>query len=54
MSNRDDLTKHFGEAFRPKPISLEQAIGRKFRTAEDADTGAGSTLSLPNTKDPKS
>jgi gluconate 2-dehydrogenase gamma chain len=37
MSNRDDLTAHFGEAFRPKPISLEQAIGRKVRTVEDAD-----------------
>ena len=37
MSNYDDLTKHFGEAFRPKPISLEQAIGRKVRTSEDED-----------------
>jgi gluconate 2-dehydrogenase gamma chain len=37
MSNRDDLTAHFGEAFRPKIISLEQAIGRKVRTSEDAD-----------------
>lgn len=36
MSNRDDLTAHFGEAFRPKPITLEQAIGRKVRTTEDA------------------
>jgi hypothetical protein len=63
MSNRDDLTAHFGEAFRPKPISLEQAIGRKVRTTEDADTGAGSTFtpnasgeawSPPNTKDQKS
>jgi gluconate 2-dehydrogenase gamma chain len=35
MSNRDDLTKHFGEAFRPNLISLEQAIGRKVRTSED-------------------
>ena len=35
MSNYDDLTRHFGEAFRPKPISLEQAIGRKVRTSED-------------------
>jgi len=37
MSNYDDLTKHFGEAFRPKPITLEQAIGRKVRTTEDED-----------------
>ena len=37
MSNYDDLTRHFGEAFRPKPISLEQAIGRKVRTSEDED-----------------
>jgi hypothetical protein len=29
------VTKHFGEAFRPKPISLEQSIGRKVRTTED-------------------
>lgn len=35
MTNYDDLTKHFGEAFRPKPISLEQSIGRKVRTTED-------------------
>jgi gluconate 2-dehydrogenase gamma chain len=35
MSNRDDLTAHFGEAFRPKPISLEQAIGRKVRATEE-------------------
>ena len=52
MSNYDELTRHFGEAFRPKPISLEQAIGRKVRTSEDE--GAGSTLSPPNTKDRKS
>lgn len=37
MSNYNDLTKHFGEAFRPKPITLEQAIGRKVRTTEDED-----------------
>jgi gluconate 2-dehydrogenase gamma chain len=35
MSNYDEVTKHFGEAFRPKPISLEQSIGRKVRTTED-------------------
>src|SRR5215469_12550639 len=41
MSNYDDLTRHFGEAFRAKPITLEQAIGRKVRTVEDE--GVGST-----------
>jgi gluconate 2-dehydrogenase gamma chain len=46
MSNYDELTKHFGEAFRPKPITLEQAIGRKVRTSEDE--GVGSTWSPPN------
>jgi gluconate 2-dehydrogenase gamma chain len=35
MSNYDDVTKHFGEAFRPKPITLQQAIGRKVLTRED-------------------
>jgi gluconate 2-dehydrogenase gamma chain len=52
MSNYDELTKHFGEAFRPQPISLEQSIGRKVRTTEDE--GEGSTWSLPNTLDRKS
>jgi gluconate 2-dehydrogenase gamma chain len=35
MTNYADIDKHFGEAFRPKLISLEQAIGRKVRTTED-------------------
>jgi gluconate 2-dehydrogenase gamma chain len=52
MSNYDELTKHFGEAFRPKPISLEQSIGRKVRTTEDE--GARSTSRQPNTTDRKS
>ena len=38
MSNSADIDKHFGEAFRPKPIALEQAIGRKVRPIEDQDT----------------
>ena len=33
MSNVEDVDKHFGEAFRPKPISLTQASGSKIRTA---------------------
>ena len=37
MSNIDDVTKHYGEAFRPKAISLEQSIGRKVRPSEDED-----------------
>lgn len=37
MSNVDDVDKHFGEAFRPKPVSLSQATGSKIRTAEDAE-----------------
>ena len=37
MSNLDDVTKHYGEAFRPKPLSLEQAIGRKVRPSEDEE-----------------
>jgi gluconate 2-dehydrogenase gamma chain len=35
MSNYAEVDKHFGEAFRPKPISLEQSIGRKVRPSED-------------------
>jgi gluconate 2-dehydrogenase gamma chain len=37
MSNVEDVDKHFGEAFRPKPVSLSQATGSKIRTAEDAE-----------------
>jgi gluconate 2-dehydrogenase gamma chain len=35
MSNYAEIDKHFGEAFRPKPISLEQSIGRKVIPTED-------------------
>jgi gluconate 2-dehydrogenase gamma chain len=35
MSNYADIDAHYGQAFRPKPISLEQAIGRKVHTSED-------------------
>ncbi len=52
MSNYAEVDKHFGEAFRPKGITLEQAIGRKIRPSEDET--AGSTGSLPNKKDLKS
>jgi gluconate 2-dehydrogenase gamma chain len=37
MSNYDDFDKHYGEAFRPKLISLEQVLGRKVRPSEDED-----------------
>jgi gluconate 2-dehydrogenase gamma chain len=37
MSNYDDVDKHFGEAFRPKPVSLLQATGRKIRPSEDLE-----------------
>jgi gluconate 2-dehydrogenase gamma chain len=37
MSNVEDIDKHFGEAFRPKPVSLRQATGSKVRTAEDTE-----------------
>ncbi len=35
MNNYEDVEKHFGEAFRPKPVSLSQATGRKVRPGED-------------------
>ena len=37
MSNFDDVDKHFGEAFRPKPASLRQMTGRKVRPSEDQE-----------------
>jgi len=37
MSNYDDVDKHFGEAFRPKPASLRQTTGSKVRPSEDAE-----------------
>jgi gluconate 2-dehydrogenase gamma chain len=37
MSNYDDVDKHFGEAFRPKPTSLRQATGHKVRPSEDSE-----------------
>jgi gluconate 2-dehydrogenase gamma chain len=37
MSNYDDVDKHFGEAFRPKPFSLRQSTGRKVRPSEDLE-----------------
>jgi gluconate 2-dehydrogenase gamma chain len=37
MSNYDDVDKHFGEAFRPKPVGLREASGRKVRPDEDLE-----------------
>ena len=35
MSNYDEIDKHFGEAFRPKPISLQQVTRAVIRPTED-------------------
>jgi gluconate 2-dehydrogenase gamma chain len=35
MSNYDDIDKHYGEAFRPKPVNLRQVIGADIRPSED-------------------
>ena len=37
MSNYDDIEKHYGEAFRPKPVSLREVTGRKVRPSEDSE-----------------
>ena len=39
MSYRDEIEKHYGEAFRPKPQSLEQITGRKPKPWEDEKVG---------------
>lgn len=35
MSNYDDVDKHFGEPFRPKPASLSQVTGKRIRPREN-------------------
>jgi gluconate 2-dehydrogenase gamma chain len=35
MSNYDDVETHYGQAYRPKPASLEQVTGAKLRPSED-------------------
>jgi gluconate 2-dehydrogenase gamma chain len=35
MSNYDDIDKHYGDAFRPKPMSLRQSTGSEIRPIED-------------------
>lgn len=37
MSNYEDVDRHYGEAFRPKPVSLEQVLGRTVPVIEDED-----------------
>ena len=37
MSNYDDVDQHYGEAFRPKPVSLHEVTGRKVRPSEDLE-----------------
>jgi gluconate 2-dehydrogenase gamma chain len=37
MSNFEDVDKHFGEAFRPKPASLSHVTGHKVRPNEDEE-----------------
>ena len=35
MSYREEIDKHFGESWRPKPASLEQIMGRPGKVWED-------------------
>jgi gluconate 2-dehydrogenase gamma chain len=37
MSNYEDVDRHFGEAFRPKPASLSQVIGHKLIPGEEQE-----------------
>jgi gluconate 2-dehydrogenase gamma chain len=37
MSNYDEVDQHYGAAFRPKPVSLGEATGRKVRPSEDLE-----------------
>jgi gluconate 2-dehydrogenase gamma chain len=38
MDYFDDVDRHYGMAFRPKPESLAQILGRPVRTSEDTDS----------------
>ncbi len=35
MSNANDIDKHNGEAFRPKPVSLSQVVPQPVRPSEE-------------------
>ena len=37
MSYRDEIDKHFGQPWRPKPASLEQTAGRQGKPWEDEE-----------------
>jgi len=37
MSNYDEVDQHYGEAFRPKPVSLREVTGRKVRPSEELE-----------------
>jgi len=37
MSNYEDMDRHYGEAFRPAPVNLEQVIGHTVPLIEDED-----------------
>ena len=35
FSNKDDIDKHFGEAFRPKPTTLREMAGHALHPSEE-------------------
>jgi gluconate 2-dehydrogenase gamma chain len=37
MSNYEEIDRHFGEAFRPKPASITQVTGSKIRPSEEQE-----------------
>lgn len=37
MSYRDEIDKHFGQAYRPKPVSLQQVVGHPVHGWEEED-----------------
>ena len=37
MSNYDEVDQHYGEAFRPKPVSLREVTGRRVRPSEELE-----------------
>lgn len=37
MSNHEDVDRHYGEAFRPRPVSLQQMLGGTIPLSEDED-----------------
>ena len=41
MSNFNDIDTHYGEAFRPKPVSLNQVTANPARPSEEETSGEG-------------